>query len=194
MTVVPVVVALDVGFVHHVESVIVEHGIHLGLTWIVASTYGVDIGLLHHRHIAQHRLHVDRATMHGVRILCVDSAEIDALTVKIDATIFILNLAESIFRSKGHFLLTIGRHLCHLNGVEIGLFGRPQLHAIDTAKREILNVFGLASIKAYVIRAFCLHLALRVKQANAHFLLNWLSCVVVHAQTHGYVGRSEVRR
>ena len=46
-TIVSVVVALKICLVHDVHAIVVEHGIHLVLAWIVAATHSVDVGLFH---------------------------------------------------------------------------------------------------------------------------------------------------
>ena len=119
----PVEVAFNVGLVHAVKSVMVEHGIHLGLARHVRGAHEVNIGLLHHGHIAQHGGHIDRTAAHGVRVLCVDAAEIGAHTIDIYLSVCALHLAEAMLGGKGHFLgCAIGCQLRHLDGVEVGVF------------------------------------------------------------------------
>ena len=79
--VVPVFVAFDVGFVHDVKAIIVEHGIHLGLTRIVGGADGVHIGLLHEEDVAKHGGYVHGAALFGVSVLGVNALEEDTLTI-----------------------------------------------------------------------------------------------------------------
>ena len=62
LAVLPCLVAFHIGLVHDVESVVVEHGIHLGLSGIVRGAYCVDVGLFHHGDVAEHGLDVDAAS------------------------------------------------------------------------------------------------------------------------------------
>ena len=47
-------VVLKVSLIHHIQSVIVVHRIHLGLIGIVTGADSIDIVPLHQKHILQH--------------------------------------------------------------------------------------------------------------------------------------------
>ncbi len=91
------IVALHICLVHDVEAIGVEHGVHLGLSRIVARAHRVDIGLLHHRHVAQHRLGVDGSAILRMRVLRVHALEEDSLIVDVDQIAHLLDGAEAIF-------------------------------------------------------------------------------------------------
>ena len=79
-----VVVALNVGLVHAVQTIVVEHCIHLGLARIVAGAHGIDVGELHKRYVLEHCGHVDGMTKKRMDVLCVDTLEVFALAVDVN--------------------------------------------------------------------------------------------------------------
>ena len=79
-----VVVALDVGLVHAVQTVVVEHCIHLRLARIVAGAHGIDVGELHKRYVLEHCGHVDGVAEQWVDVLRIHSLEVFALAVDVD--------------------------------------------------------------------------------------------------------------
>ena len=100
----------------------VEHGIHLGLTGIVAGADGVDIGLLHQFDVAKHGGHVDGTSVNGVRILRVDALEEDALSVDIDEAVLDFHCAETVFGCESLFFVAFSVELGNLHGVEVRRF------------------------------------------------------------------------
>ena len=96
----------QVGFVHGVEAVVVEHGIHFGGVGIVGCADGVDVVLLHEQDVAQHRFCGDGTSVHGVRVVPVDTFKEDALSVDIEHRAFYFNVSEAIFSGKCHFFFS----------------------------------------------------------------------------------------
>ncbi len=118
--------ALHIGLVHAVESVVVEHGIHLRLARIVACAHGVDIGLLHECHVAQHGGYVDGVAVERVYVLGVDTFEEHALAVdKHLLAVVYAYVAESVFRGEHHFFVAAAL-LLHYHGVEVGILAAPR--------------------------------------------------------------------
>ena len=115
-----VVVALYVSLVHAVQSVVVEHGIHLSLTRIVAGTDGVHVSLLHQDYVAKHGLYVDGVTIEWVNILGVDTLEEYSLAVYINQFILDGHLSETVFGREYHLFL-VASLLANDNGIEIRL-------------------------------------------------------------------------
>ena len=115
-----VVVALYVSLVHAVQSVVVEHRIHLSLTRIVAGTNGVHIGLFHQNHVAKHSLHIDGVTIEWVNILGVDTLEEYSLAVYINQFILDGHLSETVFGREYHLFL-VASLLANDNGIEVRL-------------------------------------------------------------------------
>ena len=114
--------ALDVGLVHDVDAVTVEHGHHLGLTRVVTGAYGIDVGLLHHLDVLHHRLETHGAACHRVRVLCVDPLEVNALTIDVNKISALLDVAEAILGREHHQLFAFAIHLPHDNGIELRVF------------------------------------------------------------------------
>ena len=144
----PVVVAFDVGFVHAVKSVIVEHGIHFGLAGIVAATHNVHVGLLHDLHVAQHGGHIDGTSVKRVGILRIGTFEEHAASVDVHLAVLQFHLAETIFRGESHFFLSALVGLRHFDGVEVGIFARPVLQASQPLELHIEGLNGVAFGKA----------------------------------------------
>ena len=94
----PVEMAFNVGLIHAVETIIVKHGVHLGLARIMTGAHGVDIGLFHHLDVFQHGRHVNGTAVDGVRVLRVDAFEQNGLAVDVDFIAANGNMAETIFR------------------------------------------------------------------------------------------------
>ena len=79
-----VVVALHISLVHAVQTIVVEHCIHLGLTRIVAGAHCIDVGELHKHYVLEHCGHVDGMTEKRMDVLCVDTLEVFALAVDVN--------------------------------------------------------------------------------------------------------------
>ena len=112
--------ALHVSLVHAVQSVVVEHGIHLSLTRIVAGTDGVHIGLFHQNHVAKHSLHIDGVAIEWVNILGVDTLEEYSLAVYINQFALDGNISETVFGREYHLFL-VACLLADDNGIEVRL-------------------------------------------------------------------------
>ena len=128
-----IAVALDVCLVHAVESEVVEHIVHLCLTWIVGCANGVDIGTLHHLDVLKHCWHVDGMTIERVYILCVHALEVLALAVDIDKVATTLHLAESV-TCREHHLLGIAIELTHDDGIQRRRLRRPCLEVLKVVE------------------------------------------------------------
>ena len=76
--------ALNISLIHAVETIVVEHCIHLGLTRIVAGAHCIDVGKLHKHYVLEHCGHVDGMTEKRMDVLCVDTLEVFALAVDVN--------------------------------------------------------------------------------------------------------------
>ena len=112
--------ALYVSLVHTVQSVVVEHRIHLSLTRIVAGTNGVHVSLLHQDYVVKHSLHIDGVTIEWMNILGVDTLEEYSLAVYINQFALDGNLSETVFGREYHLFL-VACLLANDNGIEIRL-------------------------------------------------------------------------
>ena len=183
----PVFVTLDVGLVHDVEAIVVEHGVHFGLTGVVAGAYGVDIGLLHQGDVLNHSGHVDAAAAGGVGVLGVDTLEVYLLAVDVDAVVVVGNfdVAEAVLGGKGFFFGTISLELCQLYGVEVGRFGRPKLQVGKAVEGDIFYHSAVAiGCEGKVDALFGNLCANRIDKAHAHLLVGGFTLFVGHGQLH----------
>ena len=123
------VVALHVCLVHTVESVGIEHGIHLRLAWIVAGAHGIDIRLLHQLHITQHGLQAYGTSRQWVGVLSVHALEVDSLSVDEHGIAAFCDIAEAIACRECHFLVAAGILLAYEHGIQVWLLAAPCLQA-----------------------------------------------------------------
>ena len=179
----PVLVAFEVGLVHAIEAVVVEHGVHLCLAGVVAGAHGVHVGLFHHDNVFEHGGHVDGTAVHGVRVLEVRATEEYALAV--DGHLVVLNLhgAEAVFCGKCHFFFAVGGELRHFHGVEVGRFGRPG-QEVGKRKGEVLRERAGGGGKGKVLSLRCHRFATGREQAHLDFLGGGESVAVVHFDIH----------
>ena len=76
-----VAVAFEIGLVHHIETVEIHHGVHLGMARVVAGADRVEVGLFHEPYVSEHGLVVDVAAVEGVGVVYVGALEEYALAV-----------------------------------------------------------------------------------------------------------------
>ena len=191
-------VALHVRLVHSVQTVSVEHGVHLRLARIVRSAHGVHVSLLHHLHIAQHGLHVDGASVFGVSVLSVHTLEEHALAVDVHEVAVLLDVAEAVLRREHHLVGALGSLLLNDNAVEIRVFGAP---CVQTAELADSSVDGLGLRAAIFGCSRANGLAFMVEQFDEELLRSLHAVAVVHLQRHlqraacsvlAEVGRSDI--
>ena len=72
---------LDVAFIHHVKPIPVAKLVKTGVIRIVGGAHTVDVVLLHHAQILLHILPADRPSLVRMRLVPVDAAELDRLSV-----------------------------------------------------------------------------------------------------------------
>ena len=179
----PVEVALKVGLVHAVETEIVEHGVHLGLTGIVAGAHGVHIGLLHQLDVLKHGGHVNCAAVYGVGVLGVGALEEDSLAVDIDLAVLDFNLAEAHLRAERHlFLLAV--LLDDLEGVEVGRFGSPELEVLEVVEGEGQSLARFVGREGEGLVLCGDFLTCGREQAQEDVLLAAQGCAVVEGEGH----------
>ena len=183
-----VVVALHIGLVHAVESVIVEHGIHLSLTRIVAGANGVHVGLLHQHHVAKHGLHVDGVAIERVDVLCVDTLEEYALAVDVHQFALDGHIPETILGGEHHLLLACCL-LAHNNGIEVGLLGRPSLQAGEVVEGEAYLLLRVVGGHGHLRLLLGHLLALGVEELYLERLLRAFLGCVVEGEVHLEVAR-----
>ena len=146
----PVVVALDVCLIHAVESVVVKHTVHLCLTGIVAAANGVDVGLLHDLHVAQHGGDIDGATVNGVRVLCVHAFEEHGFSIDIDLSALDADVAETVFRGECHLFVAVSVGLTDFDRVERGRLCAPELQSAQRGESERSFFLGLTGSKVHL--------------------------------------------
>ena len=179
----PVEVALKVGLVHTVETEVVEHGVHLGLTGIVAGAHGVHIGLLHQLDVLKHSGHVNCAAVYGVGILGVSALEEDSLAVDIYLAVLDFNLAEAHLRAERHlFLLAV--LLDDLEGVEVGRLGAPELEVLEVVEGEGQSLARFVGREGEGLVLCGDFLTCGREQAQEDVLLAAQGCAVVEGEGH----------
>ena len=169
--VVPVFMAFEVSFVHNVEAIVVEHGVHFGLTRVVRGANGVDIGLLHEGNVLQHRGHVDGASEFGVRVLGVHALKEDTCAVDEHLSVANLDVAETILRVERHFFLAACVFLHDDHGVEFGRFGRPKAEIIEIVEGNVYLLARFAGSEGNRLLALRHLLAVGVEKRDFHALV-----------------------
>ena len=92
--IVPILMTFNIGLIHTIESEVIHHGIHTGLTGIVARTDSIDISPLHQHQILHHTLSGDGTTINRIGILRVHAFEKYALAIDIHAVSSQLHVTE----------------------------------------------------------------------------------------------------
>ena len=187
----PVVVAFHVGLVHHVETIVVKHGVHFCLSRIVARSDGVDVRLLHHLDVAQHGRNVDGASVNGMRVLRVYAFEEHPLSVDVDLAVFDFDGAETIFGGKSLLFVAVGVQLGKFNGVEVRRFSRPRHEVREVVKRQFGGLLHLLVVgrESKVGRFLAHEFTRRAVEAHAHLLFSRLLCFVAHGELHRHRAR-----
>ena len=116
---------LYVSLVYHIESIFVAELIEIRSIWIMAGPYGVDIVLLHERHIPDDLFSTDRKTGHRVRVVSVHSVELDRHAVDVYDLVLYRYLPDSYSVSDD---LT---GASYDDSVEIWLFCIPQNRRVN---------------------------------------------------------------
>ena len=136
--IIPILMTLNVSFIHHVQTIIIKHGIHLGLTRIMTGTYRIHIGLLHHRNVLQHGRHIDTTTINGMGILIIHSFKINLLAIYINQLVLDFYLTEAVFSREGHFFLAFLIFLTNYYGIEIRFFSRPKNQIVQLSAQTYM--------------------------------------------------------
>ena len=176
--------AFEVSFVHDVEAIVVEHGVHFGLTGVVRGANGVDIGLLHEGNVLQHRGYVDGASEFGVRVLGIHALEEDALAVDEDLSVANLDAAETILRVERHFFCAACVFLHDDHGVEFGGFGRPKTEIIEIVEDNVYLLARFAGGEGNGLFALRYLLAVGVEKRDFHALVGSGFVAVVEFELH----------
>ena len=129
--------ALHIGLIHTVETIVIEHRVHLCLAWIVACTHGIHVRLLEHHHVLKHCGYVNRATCHGVCILQVGTLEKHLLAIDIYKTVLYLYVTETVLCREHMLLVAVSVLLRHDNRIEDWCLGTPQLQASEAIENGI---------------------------------------------------------
>ena len=90
-------------------------------------------------------------------VLGVDTAEEHALTVDVDDVVLQCDVAESVFRLEGHFLIALGILLAEDEGIEDGIFCAPELKSGKGGGGILRGLHGFALLEGEVARP-CAHL------------------------------------
>ena len=134
----PVEVTFYVGFVHTVQTVVVEEFVHAVLTRIVAATDSVHVGLLHQDHVLPDCSHIYATTVYGVCILQVSTLEIYLLAVYPHLVVLDFDVTETKVCVESIFFLAGSIVLHDLYVVQIGSFCRPQFQVCQSVKGHCL--------------------------------------------------------
>ena len=171
----PCIVTFHVGLIHTVQTVGIEHGIHLGLTGIVARAHGVDIGLLHQLYIAEHGLQTDSTPCQRVGVLGVHTLEVHPLPVDENGIAALGDVAEAVTGRESHLLIATSIFLRDDDGIEIGLLAAPGLQAGKASER-----YGLCGSSSRCKR----------KRGRAR---SYLAIVIIEQlYIHGFGGRTAI--
>ena len=150
-------VALVVSLVDDHKSVFIAELIEHGGIGIVAGTHRIEVVSPEHPHIPEHMLHTDDRTGDRVRIVTVDATELDGCAVEQHHIVFDRDFTEAnplYDHLVGHF---------HDQGVQIGLFGIPQLGALH------LHGCGVGVFACFIFTALGSgHHLLAVQQLHIH--------------------------
>ncbi len=126
--IVSVAVALDVGLVDDVETVLTRQLVPPFRLRVVRVTHGVHVGRFHQPDIRQHRCLVNDVTLDVMVLVQVDAFESDVSAVDQEAAVDDLDRAET--ERLGDRLAAVDRDQ---QGVQIRLLGRP---CVDAAERR----------------------------------------------------------
>lgn len=91
----------------------------------MTGAHGIHVGLFHHDDVLEHYLLSHCTTEHRVRILSVDTLEIDALSVDVYELSVLFNLAETVAGGEHHLLLSGSVLLTHHDCIELRVFSGP---------------------------------------------------------------------
>ena len=69
--------------------------------------------------------------------MCVDSLEVDALTIDVDQLSSLLDMAETIVSGEYHLFLVGIVLLAHHDGIELWVFSRPETEVCETGQLKI---------------------------------------------------------
>ena len=181
-----VAVALQVGLVHHVESVVVTKGVEAWVVWIMARANRIEVVLLHQQHVSHHALQRHGLAVCGVGIVAVGTLEEHAAVVDVHPSAPVLYLAETVLL--GADIAVDG----HVYRIEVRRFGSPQ--------ERVLHVHGhvQGSCAALGHRLGVSHDSLRHRLAvgtdESHIGLDvaHLLAHIEHLQLHVQLGLLEV--
>ena len=173
-----------IGFVHDIESEVVEHCVHLRLARVVACAHSVYIGLLHHAHIGEHCLHIYGAAVFGMCVLIVHTFEEYTLSVDIHEIAAACDVTETVFCREHHLLSSVGVVLAYDDSVEIRFLGVPRCEACELICRE-RDALSLVSLGQFnILSHACYRRAVGVEQFHLNVLLCCLAVTVVDGQSY----------
>ncbi len=142
---------------------------------------GVHVGLLHHRHVLEHRFGVDGASVFGMSVLSVHALEEHALAVDVDEVATLGDVAEAILRREYHLLNTALVLLAHNHCVEVRILRAPWREIGETAEDGV----DCACRGAAIADGSALHAAaLGVEQLHENLLCGRSLVAVVHGELH----------
>ena len=139
---------LKVCFVHGIESIVVEHGVHFRVVGVVGGANCVHVVLLHEYHVLKHFFRRYGAAVYRRGIVAVYALEEYFAAIYIYLRTGKLYVAETIFRRECHFLVSFAVSLYDMDSVEVGRFGRPRLYLRDV-HREVCLSYTSRKHRAY---------------------------------------------
>jgi len=123
-------VGLNVGFVHHVDAVLIAELIPVSVVHVVRATDGIDVEPLEELDVLLHALGGDVATGIGVVLMAVDAVDLDGLAIDLEDAVFPFDLSESDFTGADIDGLLVFVEEGNDGGVEIGVLGGPLLGVV----------------------------------------------------------------
>ena len=154
-------VALDVGFGHYIEAILVAEVVPIGIVGIVAGAHCVEVELLHDLHVLQHAVAADHVASVGVEFVAVGTLDEDGLAIDVHLCVLDFNLAET-YADRHHL-----KHLAGgigeggTQGIEVGRLGSPLERIVHEEHHGLARSDAIDHDLALAVEEFKLHLAAR---------------------------------
>ena len=117
-------VALDICLSNNIDTILVTQLIPTGIVGIVASTYCIDIKLLHDLYILYHSLYRHHITTIGIEFVAVGTLEEYSLTIYEHLIILELHLAEAHLLTDSLYHI-VAIHQLNIQIIQVRSLGTP---------------------------------------------------------------------
>ena len=124
-------VALNVCFVHHIETILFAKFIPFRVIRIVGCTNSIDIELLHHLYVLHHLVDRESSAVYSIVLLTVDTLDSDSHTIHEELPVFHFNGTEAKWLSHTflHFTILVSRS--DNEGIKVRVFCIPRLNILE---------------------------------------------------------------